>query len=189
MGFCFSFNCKKKNRGKNEVDTKHAPAIPETVSDKLYNSVFRIEIGKLIGTGFFIKINEIKKFFMFTNCHVISQELVDLKPYMSIYYGKKEDEKERVFILDADKRFIKCYNEPIDITAIEILKEEIIPESKFLEPDFNFKNEYNNYKQQNLCLAGYPKSEQYQYERQISCGGFRHGGACQRKQHNYTPFV
>ena len=170
MGFCFSSNDIERNRGRNEVDTKHARAIPEAVSKKLYNSVFRIEIGDLIGTGFFIKINEIKKFFMFTNCHVISQKLVKLKAYMSIYYGEKKNEKLKVIILDEDKRFIKCFNEPIDITVIEILKEDEIPEYNFLEPDFNYKNEYNNYEQKDLYLAGYPKSEQYQSERQASSG-------------------
>ena len=38
------------------------------------------------------KINEINGFFMFTNHHVIEQKFVDLKTYMSIYYGKSDNE-------------------------------------------------------------------------------------------------
>ena len=40
----------------NEIDTKHAPYIPESATDTLYNSIVRIEKKNLIGTGFFMKI-------------------------------------------------------------------------------------------------------------------------------------
>ena len=36
----------------DEVDTKHPSIIPESTSDKIYNSIVRIEIDQFIGTGF-----------------------------------------------------------------------------------------------------------------------------------------
>ena len=66
---------KSKNIIK-ESDTKHATHISESASDKLYNSIVRIEKGNELGTGFFMKVN-IKnkiKYFLFTCYHVISQD-------------------------------------------------------------------------------------------------------------------
>ena len=140
MGVCDSANNKleksnqnytsKENKGVNEVDTKHAATIPESVTDKLFNSIVRIEIENDRGNGFFIEIKEINAFFMFTNYHLINQTLVDSKAFISIYYGKKDNEIKKVIKLDKDERFIKCFEEPIDITVIEILKEDEIPETK-----------------------------------------------------------
>ena len=176
MGGCDSVNNKleksnqnytsKENKGTNEVDTKHAAPIPESVTDKLFNSIFRIEMENIRGTGFFIEIKEIKRFFMFTNHHIINQKLVDSKALMPIYYGKKDKEIKKVIKLDKDKRIIKCFEEPIDITVIEILKEDEIPESKYLQPDLNYKNNYNNYEKEDLYLSGYPNYKtKYKNER------------------------
>ena len=137
MGGCDSVNNKfeksnqnytsKENKGVNEVDTKHAATIPESVTDRLFNSIFRIEMENIKGTGFFIEIKEIKGFFMFTNYHLINQTLVDSKALIPVYYGKKDNEIKKVIKLDKDERFIKCFDESIDITVIEILKEDEIP--------------------------------------------------------------
>lgn len=59
------------NNRINANDTKHAIYIPESASDKLYNSIVRIETGNSTGTGFFIKIllNKKKQIFSF---HMLS---------------------------------------------------------------------------------------------------------------------
>ena len=116
----------KENRNiENEVYTGYAAQIPESASDKLYNVIVRIEIqvekGILKGTGFFMK-SQIKGKqckFLCTNCHVISQKLVDSKIEFSIYYGKKNDETKKIIKLDTKKRFIKCFEEPKDVCVIE----------------------------------------------------------------------
>jgi len=69
------------NNRINENDTKHATSIPESVSDKLYNSIVRIEKANEKGTGFFIKIlikNKLKHF-LFTCFHVIKKIDIDSK--------------------------------------------------------------------------------------------------------------
>ena len=45
-------NKYEQNKRINENDTKHATHIPESVSDKLYDSIARIEKENEIGTGF-----------------------------------------------------------------------------------------------------------------------------------------
>ena len=70
-----------KNIKYDEVDTLHASGIPESASDKLYNSIVRIEINEnnknKYGTGFFMKVNikGNKYNFLCTNFHVIKKRI------------------------------------------------------------------------------------------------------------------
>ena len=95
MGICNSLL-------KNEVDTGNGPQIPESASDKLYNSIVRIEIpveeGIAKGTGFFMKskIRGKQYKFLCTNYHVVSQQFVDSKIEFSIYYCKKNKETKKI---------------------------------------------------------------------------------------------
>ena len=86
---------KYKNENKvNENDTKHAVYISETASDKLYNSIVRIEKGNVIGTGFFMKVlikNQLK-YFLFTCQHVISKADINSKITINLFCGKKNNE-------------------------------------------------------------------------------------------------
>ena len=64
---------------KNEVGTNHAAPIPEEASDALFNSIVKIVLPKIYGTGFFMTINirGERRNFLFTNFHVIDLELID----------------------------------------------------------------------------------------------------------------
>ena len=72
---------EKDENFKKEVDPKYSSAIPEISSNKLYDSIVRIETEKDIGTGFFMKfkIKGEQLFFLFTNEHVIPQETINPK--------------------------------------------------------------------------------------------------------------
>jgi len=156
---------------KNESDTKHAPFIPETCSDKIYNSIMRIEINakkNIIGTGFFLKLHN--NIFLITCYHVISNDLINSKNEIVLYYGKKEKEEKRIIKLDKNLRFIKSFENPIDISLIEITDEDNIPKNKFLLPDLNYKNGYEFYLNKFFYLAGYPNNGSLMYERCISSG-------------------
>ena len=96
---------KKENpkQGKriDQADTKHAPAIPESSSEKLYNSIVKINVDLnekefKTGTGFFIspKINEKARNFLMTCQHVIKEEFVKKKMDITLYYGKSTEEKK-----------------------------------------------------------------------------------------------
>ena len=162
----------EKKHYENEVDTGHGAQISENASDKLFNSIARIEIKDNKGTGFFMKTHIKGKQYKFlcTNYHVISQELVDSKTTFDIYYGKKNNETKKTIKLDIDKRFIRCFKIPKDVCIIEIIKTDKIPEDKFLFPDLNYKNGFDVYKNENFYLAGYPKVDKFIGERHISSG-------------------
>ena len=158
---------------KNEADTKHASFISETASDAIYNSIVRIETQKLRGTGFFLKrqIQNEFKYFLITCEHVITKYDVNSKIPIQLYYGKKSNEKKKIIVLDYTKRFIACFGGvEKDVTVIEILKSDDIPEDKYLMADLNYKYGYNIYKNCKLFLAGYPDDPMYQNERHISSG-------------------
>ena len=158
---------------KNEADTKHASFISETASDAIYNSIVRIEIQNKWGTGFFLKkqIQNEFKYFLITCEHVITKYDVNSKIPIQLYYGKKSNEKKKIIVLDNTKRFIACFGgKEKDVTVIEILKSDDIPEDKYLMADLNYKYGYNIYKNCKLFLAGYPDDPMYQNERHISSG-------------------
>ena len=161
-----------QNERINENDTKHATHISESVSDKLYNSIVRIEKEDDIGTGFFLKVNikEKIKYFLFTCCHVLNQADIDSKKTISLFYGKKAEEKEILIKLDDTERFIICFPGEKDVTVIEILEKDGIPQNKYLMPDLNYKYGYEIYKDRKFILAGYPSDEIYQKERHIASG-------------------
>ena len=153
----------------------NVPPIPERASDKLYNSIVRINVefeGKnFIGTGFFIKLNiknKIRRFLM--TCHHIIQEKFILENIaIKLYYGKYYEEENLAIKLNRNKRFIKCFDK-VDITLIEILEEDNIKEDKFLLPELNYKNGYDTYLNNYFYLAGYPQKNQIEIERSISSG-------------------
>ena len=156
----------------NEADTKHASHIPESVIDKLYNSIVRNEMEDIIGTGFFIKIiiNLKIKFFLITCQHVITQKDIDCKKTIELFFGKIYNETKKSLKLDNNQRYIACFGEEIDVTAIEILRSDEIPENKFLLPDLSYKYGYDIYKNGKFLLAGYPRDKKYEKERHISSG-------------------
>lgn len=162
---------------EDEIATNHAPQIPESAYSKLLNAIVRIEVEAGEGTGFFLKFKRKEKFFfsLFTNYHVISQDLVNSCKTINVYYGIKSNETKRQIKLDKTERFIKCFEKPKDVTVIEILKNDNIPEDKYLLPDINYKNGgFNIYSNSGFYLAGYPSVDdiynQYEGERHVSSG-------------------
>jgi len=159
----------------DQSPTNHALTIPESASEKLFNSIVRISYNlnkaeKVIGTGFFlrVKINNNVSHFLITCQHVIKENFVKEKKVIKLYYGKAKEEKNFEIELDKGKRNIKCFDTPYDVTLVEILKEDKIGEDKYLVPDFSYKNDYNFYLNKNnyFYLAGYPQNN----ERSISSG-------------------
>ena len=154
-------NSKSK---KEECDTKHAKPITEDISETLYNSIVRIELTNSINksinaTGFFmrIKINKNKEIkCLFTCKHVISDNDINNKIVINLYYGKQNKEEERTIKLDKDQRFIKTFDE--DVTLIEIIKDDSISEDKYLTPDLNYEYGYNKYINKDYYLPGYPSN-------------------------------
>ena len=166
---------KEKER-INQTYMPHAVSISESSSKKLYNAIVRIiikinEIDSMVGTGFFLryKLKNKTKNYLITCNHVIKESFIKEKKVIKLYYGEKDKEKFFEIKLDKGERFIKCFDEQFDVTIIEILKKDEIGEDKYLLPNFDYKNGYDNYKGKCFYLAGYPGDSKNQ-ERKVASG-------------------
>ena len=166
-------NIFEENKRIDGTCTNHANLIPESASDIIYNSIVKIRINKtLFGTGFFMKIktNEKLKNFLLTCNHLINEQNIKSKDIIEISFGKINKENHFQIKLDINERKIITFKPPIDITLIEILDLDNIPEDKYLFPDYNYKNGYDYYKDKNLYMAGYPMIDPSKSERAICSG-------------------
>ena len=69
--------------------------------------------------------------------HVISNDDINNKMIINLYYYEKDKEEKREIILDKDKRYIRIFNE--DVTLID----DNISENKNLITNLNYESEYN----------------------------------------------
>ena len=150
------------------------PIIPEQISEILKKSTARIEFieKKKSSTGFFMKINikGEKVNFILTCNHSITQEDINSKQQINIYIGKSGSEEKIVITLDDKNRLIKTYDD-LDVTLIQILKEDNIKEKRLLYPDLNYENfGFSIYKDSEVFTAGFPNVEIYKEGRHISSG-------------------
>ena len=165
----------EKNEIIKECHVKgSSPIIPEEISDVLKKSTARIvfDAKKKYFTGFFmkIKIKGENLNFIITCNHSITQDEINSKQQITIYFGKTKNEEKIIIILDDKKRLIKTY-EDLDVTLIQILKEDQIKEKRFLYPDLNYKNiGFSIYKDSQVYTAGYPNVEFYKEGRHMSSG-------------------
>ena len=83
---------------------------------------------------------------------------------------EKRKRKKRIIKLDKNIRFTKSFEDPINITLIQIIDEDDIPKNKFLFPDLNYKNGYELYQNHLFYIGGYRNSGSLMYERYISSG-------------------
>ena len=87
-------------KAKKERDTKHAPFISVSNLYKLFNSIIRIEINgiNVKGTGFFLKmnINGNNMYFLITCNHIITNNLINSKKEIVIYFGKTTKEEKKI---------------------------------------------------------------------------------------------
>lgn len=111
---------------------------------------------KEMGTGFLIKFkNEKNKkysYFLFTCEHVIKKN-----KHINISFEFGFNSKE--LNLNNNKRFIKdfLYMKDLDVIAIQILKEDNIHESYFL--NYNHNNAFEEYEQKNIFIPQYLKGQ------------------------------
>ena len=88
---------------------------------------------------------------------MIDQNDINSKSPIEIFYGKRNNETKKEIILDNSHRFIALFKKNKDITAIEILEKDGIPEDKYLFADLGYKYGYDIYKNGKFILAGYPE--------------------------------
>ena len=113
------------------------------------------------GTGFFMKINHNNNSFKYliTCFHVVPKELIDKEINLEIQETPKKKKIKIVF--DLKNRDIKFFEDPLDITAIQIKDEDsdIINNWDFLICDENYINGYDIYMKSDVFVMGYPKGD------------------------------
>ena len=86
---------------------------------------------KVIGTGFFMKINRNKSYiyFLLTTQHIITEKMIESQEEISIEYNNNKN----LFVIKLDKseRIINSFND-LDIIVIEIKQNDDIKEKYFL---------------------------------------------------------
>ena len=118
--------------------------VPINIISKVCRSVCRIEINddrvSCFATGFFLKVSDSLKY-LITVYHVIKQDSINKNITLEIW-------NKKIMRLMANGRFIKYFQSPLDITAIEIKElDSIYKDIEFLDLDYNFiKNGYKIYK-------------------------------------------
>ena len=106
------------------------------------------------GTGFFLKVGSSK--FLVTNFHVVSDKLLD--KYIEIEMHNK---KKKIIILDKKKRYIQFFQDPIDITIIQINEDDVIQNVGFLDYDSRDYTQYKNEKVLDVFASGYPSNSNF----------------------------
>ena len=147
------------------VDESLNITLTESTSNKLYNSITKIQINGNYGTGFFMKIeiNGKEMNYLLTNNQIVSQAQIKSKKDIVLIWGK-DDEEKKTIQLDEDIRNIIIFE---GITLIEIIPNDGISENKYMLPDLNYKKGYENYKKEKVYTIGY--NDNYK-ERYISLG-------------------
>jgi hypothetical protein len=137
------------------------PRISEAGSIKLNNTLTKIQINGMNGTGFFMKIeiNGKTKKYLVTFNQTISQDQINSKINIDLFY----DQVSTKIILDKNIRHISILEN--GVILIQIIQDDGIPENKFLSPDLNYKQGYQIYNRYRVCTIRY--NENYT-ERQIS---------------------
>ena len=147
------------------VDESLNITLTESTSNKLYNSITKIQINGNYGTGFFMKIeiNGKEMNFLLAHTQIVSQAQIKSKKDIVLIWGK-DDEEKKTIKLDEDIRNIIIFE---GITLIEIIPNDGISENKYMLPDLNYKKGYENYKKEKVYTIGY--NDNYK-ERYISLG-------------------
>ena len=126
-------------------------------------SLCKIIIGNIVGSGFFMKSkfkNNYKKKarLLITNCHVISDDMINSKQYIEIEIEYNNEKRE--IQLNNEQRFIKCFPKPIDITIIEILEiDNLENKVKYLKRDYLHDEGYEKYLSKDIYIFHHPKGE------------------------------
>ena len=158
---------------QKQISNNNSSFIPENIIKALSKSVVRIEFKGKSATGFFMKINlqEKNHNFLLTNDHCISKKDIDSKLTIRMYYGKSDDEVIKEIKLDNKKRFIKSFiDSNIDATLVEILPSDKIKEKRYLFPDLNYVDGYDQYIKTEIYTAGYPNVYKNRGEKHFSSG-------------------
>ena len=158
---------KKNNSTKNNYFKEKEKSI----------GILTIEDAK--GTGFFIDLskNDKKLNFIITNQHLINKENIEIKKKISFAYNNNKNILE--FELDKDKRIIySSKGLGYDVTVIQILPDDKIPEEYFLKPDLTYMDICNKLLDKEIFIIKFTEENELKYPegeiKSISNNDFSH---------------
>ena len=127
-------------------------------------SICKIITLNYLGTGFFLKLYRRNKPFycLMTNEHVITQNMITKQEKIKIIYDNQHKNFE--INLDKNERYIQDFLYlGIDVTIIEILFKDNIPENYFLLPNLEYLNGYESFKGEKIYIFQFPKGGKLSY--------------------------
>ena len=144
-----------------EEEKKKPNMVPLIALNKASKSICKIILGedKKFGTGFLMNI-KIKGQNLFncllTNFHILDNHTIDTNTHIEL-----EIEEKKIPLKKNSNRIIKLFNKPIDITLIEIIEEDELPEDIiYLSYDLNYiKNGYDCYLNKEIFVLQHPYGE------------------------------
>ena len=167
MGISGSKKNEEKNRVNENICIGSEIKEIDICLNQICKSICKIKIKSpynyKVGTGFLLKFHIEEKlfFYLMTNFHFISEDIILSKKEIEIYYNF-ENEKRNIK-LNQYERLIEWYKY-LDITMIKILKVDNINENYFLLPYLD----YNNIKDKKIYIPQYQEgSNIYNSESEI----------------------
>ena len=137
------------------IDNNYIPVhLINEVSKSICKISYQIDGSTLNGTGFFMNASDDNTFrCLITNYHVINENL--LNKYIQLEINNKKIVK---LLLDNNKRYLKFFKDPLDITVIQIKDEDLdlLTNVDFLDYDLDYLNGYNQYVNADVFSMGYP---------------------------------
>ena len=119
----------------------------ETILNQMKNCICKIIIRNTSGTGFFCRIPELKKNFLFTNYHIINENYIKENKEINILL----DDNKKDIKIDLGIKRVKYFNKEYDITLIELKKIDKIKEYLELDDDV-FKDNQKAYYEEKKSL-------------------------------------
>ena len=124
------------------------------VSRSICKITIREENETQFGTGFLLKLNtdDNNQIYCLISCeHVISRNLIEKQCTMDIEYDTSYKRIE--IVLDKSKRTIITFDDIIDLTLVEIIKDDNINEDYFLSPNYQY---IKNFRKDTIYIPQYP---------------------------------
>ena len=167
--------CETANQGAKIETQKPIPDIkPESIQPdsamipmdtsmtNVSKSLCKILTPYKAASGFLIKFfKNLEDFFcLVTNEHVISEEMIERRDTINMYYDSESKMKE--IKLNPDERFIKVFTDfKMDATVVEILPEDNIPSDYFLLTLIDFRDNFDAFIGKEIAIIQYPKGKLY----------------------------
>ena len=125
-------------------------------------STLKIKVKDVLGSGIFLKTERNNKpfYFIMTNQHVISEEMIDKKETIELKYVNEN--KPIKIDLNIKERIILGFEKSldIDVVIIEVIPKDKIDEIYFLKPNTNYEGQYLNLIGKKIQIMQYPQGKE-----------------------------